>query len=380
VTDHAPLPPSSAARWGDQCPGSATLERADANVTDEDAAEGHAAHWVAAEGLATRSVRVGTPAPNGVIVDDEMLEAAEMYVDDVNDQHKPSVALMNTLWHVEERVNCSRIHADNWGTPDLWSFTPNDGLGGLLLVYDFKYGHRFVDAFMNWQMIDYVAGIVERPEFIGLDHREITVIMNVVQPRNYHPVGPIRRWSVKLNELHKYFEHLQMSAAEATSENPPTRVGPECRDCKGRHACEALHLAADSVADIAGGVAQINLPPDALGVELRMLKRAQTLLDARVTGLEMQALNEIRSGKTVPFFMLEQPQGREHWTKPPEEIAALGAAMGVELLKPNVLITPAQARKAGLDETIVAGFSERPRGALKLVPANTTQTRKVFSK
>lgn len=68
-------------------------------------------------------------------------------------------------------------------------------------------------------------------------------------------------------------------------------------------------------------------------------------------------------------WMLEQGFGREAWTVTPEEVFALGDMMGVDLRKKPEAITPAQARKLGLDEDVSKAYSKRPPGEVKLVPA-----------
>lgn len=370
MSDHAPLPPSKAARWaGQMCTASPVMELRYTDEPSQDAEEGRAAHWVATEMLAGKTVNVGTPAPNGLVVDEEMIEAATTYVDDVW-----SVLTVNpgAMPHIEETERAPGIHPDNWGTPDLWWYSHPR-----LVIWDFKYGHRFVDAFENWQLLDYLACVLSRPEFVGVDRRNLDIELRVVQPRNYHPAGPVRSWKVDAVRMAQAFARLTDAANEATAD-PKTRVGVECRDCSARHVCATLHNAADGVADLAGGPVAMELPPDALGVELRYLKRAEAMLSARITGLEAQAMSVIRDGKSVPFFTLASGGAREKWTVPVTEIIAMGELMGVKLAKPDTSLTPAQARNAGLDAAVVKAYSERPPGALKLIPADTMQARKVF--
>lgn len=374
---HAFLAPSAAARWGAQCPASPTLEAASSlpavEADAEAAAWGEAGHWLSVQWLKHGPAAFeGMRAPNGVIADEEMVEAVAVYVDDVLAHPVPASAM-----HIEERVDCSWIHEKNWGTPDLWHFSPR-GAGGLLMIWDAKFGHRFVDAFENWQMIDYCAGILSRPEFRNLDHSQVQIVMTVVQPRNYHPSGPVRRWSTTALELAGYWQRLRDAAEEACDSNPPTRVGPECGDCKGRHVCPALHAAADTVADIANDATPLELPPAALGVELRTLRRAAELIDARVTGLEAQALGMIRSGQRVPFFALEQGSGREQWTVDADTLRATLGEAAIAAAKP---LTPNQARKAlGKDAVpLVDAFAMRPPGPFKLVAVSDDAASRVFT-
>lgn len=389
MSAHAILPPSAAGRWGGQCPGSVPLEAAYPEAEQsEEAKEGDAAHWLAAtilrehvradDAMKPGEMRplpgVNAIAPNGVAVTEEMVDAVGVYVSDILATASADLASL----HIEERVNATNIHSDNWGTPDCWLWRPQ-GNGGVLALWDFKFGHRFVDAFENWQCIDYAAGIMQRPEFTDLDHANVQVVINVIQPRNFHPLGPVRRWATTLADLQRKFAVLMYAAQDALGPSPQTVPGDECRDCRGRHACEALQFAADEAMDISKSSVAVELPPVALGIELRMLQRAAKMLDARITGLEAEAFAQLRKGAAVPFFQIGQGDGRENWTKTVPEILTLGMLMGVDLKKPDTPITPAQARKAGLPANLVTAYSERPKGALKLLPLDDTTAKKVFS-
>lgn len=379
-TDFA-LRPSAAARWV-ACGASVPLEAEAPLPEDAETAkartEGDAAHWAGANELkgAWASTPVGAVAPNGVVFDEEMREAVDLYVAEVNSHRIAGAEL-----HVEESVACPTIHPDNGGTPDCWSFVPR-GNGGLLQIWDFKYGHRYVDAFVNWQLVDYAAGILARLEFRNVDHREVKVVMTVVQPRNYHPAGPVRSWTTEAVKLAGYWQDLRDAASEAMSDTPKARVNPECRDCKGRHRCAALHLAAETAMDVALSAVPLDLSASALGVELRFLRRNRVLLDARISGLETVAESKLRAGEGVPFFGLVPGQSKEIWTEDAATVIAMGEALGVSLAKMAAPITPNQARgalkKAGLDETLLTGFSDRPPGAMKLSEVDETKAAKVF--
>jgi hypothetical protein len=70
--------------------------------------------------------------------------------------------------------------------------------------------------------------------------------------------------------------------------------------------------------------------------------------------------------------------GRETWTVDPATVAATGAAMGVDLVKPAV-ITPNQARKAGLAPDVVASLAHTPQAGSKLKPVDASAAAKAFS-
>lgn len=367
MSDHAPLAPSSASRRK-ACAGSRKMEALYPQGDDSPhALEGTAAHWAASEMLSGRTVDSGQIAENGVMLNDEMIEAATMYVDEIR-------KVANTPIYVEQRVNINYIHEQCWGTPDAWLY---DEYQQRLHLWDFKYGHRFVDVFENWQLIEYAAGILDSLGIDGIKDQHITVVMTIVQPRCYVGGSPIRSWSLRASDLRGYFNAARMFEAKAMANDATLTVSPECRDCSARHACPALQRAAYSDMNIATEAVPFDLPPEALGAELRYLQSAIGTLTTRASSLEEQALSMIRQGKSVPHFTAQHGNGRERWVKPEAEVIAMGELMGVNL-GVTKLVTPKQAVKAGMPEAIVKSFTEIPRGELKLVPDDGTKARKIF--
>lgn len=363
---HAPLAPSSASRRR-ACAGSRKMETLYPQVDDSPASrEGTAAHWAASEMLSGRIVDSGQIAENGVMITDEMLDAADMYVDEVRK------ILADVV--IEERIDIDYIHEQCWGTPDAWAFT-----NGTLYLWDFKYGHRFVDVFENWQLIEYAAGILDLLKVDGITDQLITVVMTIVQPRCYVGGSPVRSWRVRASDLRGYFNEARMFEANAMSDDAQLTVSPECRDCSARHACPALQCASYADMNIATEAVPFDLPPQALGIELRYIQSAITTLTARATSLEEQALSMIRQGKSVPHFVAQHGMGRERWVKPEPEVIAMGELMGVKL-GVTKLVTPKQAIKAGMNAELVKSFTETPRGELKLVADDGTNARKIFGK
>lgn len=383
MSAHAFLAPSSAHRWV-RCPLSASLEAAYPETeASPSSLEGTAAHWVVQMLLQGTPAALDMQAPNGVAVTQEMLEAAELVRDDI-------VATLGPQWAqslvVERRVEIPRVHpTHNWGTPDYraWSRLNNGRL--CLHLWDFKFGHGIVDAFENWQLIDYAAGLLTEAGIDGLRDQETVVDMCVIQPRAYHRDGPVRRWRVVASDLRDSINRLANSAAEALGANPKACPTPEgCKDCLGRHACEALQRAAYAAADKGGQYGALDLSPHALGLELRALKRAQALLEARTTGLEAQAVAAIKAGALVPFWMMEAVPGRLAWSRPAEEVFALGEMLGLKLQKDPEPITPTQAKAAAkaakIDGALFDAYATRPAGAAKLVADTGAKAQLIFSK
>lgn len=362
TTAHAFLAPSGAFCTV-KCPAApGTQQRCPEAETDAQR-EGTAAHWAASEILAGRLVDVGVIAPNGVILTAEMCEGAEMYAEDVLSY--PGVL------SVETPVSCATLHPHSWGTPDAWKWELR-----LLRLWDFKFGHTLIDAFENWQLLCYAAAILATVN--GLDDQTIEVEFRIVQPRAFHIEGPIRVWRARASDLRGYFNILRYAFAEAMKPDAAAKPGPHCKYCSGAPICTALQREAYRITDATFAAQPFDMPPGALGVELRIFEDALTMLNARVEGLREQALAMLKRGDSVPFYAVEFGKGRERWAKPSREVVALGELMGVNLAKPPEVITPNQARKAGVPAAVVAAYVETPTGSQKLVRDDGTKARKIF--
>lgn len=376
---HAPLPPSGAQRWGpDGCAASANMEALyPEDEESPESREGTAAHHYATETAAGRVVNAGDLAPNGVPITKEMVECADDILRDIADTAKASPGA--DALRIENRVSAAAtIHPDNWGTPDFYLLVR---LVRRLHVWDYKYGHRYVDAFGNWQCLDYAAAILES-EGVPIEEWPLwSVTITIAQPRNYHPDGPLREWHLSGAQLVERTDRLRAAAAAARSPNAPMKTGEHCRDCKARHACPALERVAMGLVDLSMTGQPVNLPPAAAGLELAIIRAAMKRLGARATGLEEELLAHARAGRPTPFWRAEYSYGREKWREdvPVAQLVTLGEIYGIELLKPPTAITPAQARKAGVDKEVVAGFSFTPRGAMTLVPFTDDDIAKRFS-
>lgn len=373
---HSVLAPSSLARTV-QCPASVRLEQQFPETEQgPEAADGEATHWGAAEMLGGRMVDESERAPNGVLLTQEMAEAIDLYYDDVVSALAP-FQMTPVMGAIESPVTIARIHSECWGTPDYRVWVPGNLRGGrpLLMLWDFKFGHRDVPVFENYQLVGYVAGCLEAT---NLPDTDVDVEVRIVQPRSYHRDGPVRRWAFKGSDIRALVNIASNAAHAALGADPKAHVGPECRDCRARHACPALQAAAASACDEAGKAQPFALPPAALGVELRYLKRAEELLKARITGLEEQVVGLQRSGVNVPHWRIEQGSGRRKWAKPTAEILALGSMFQIDLGKPPEPITPVQAVAKGLPEALLSTFTVQPRGAASLVPDDGSTARRIF--
>lgn len=399
-TGHSILAPSSGAR-NVQCPGSTLAEAQfpeDPASPSQESAEGTGAHWVLAERLAGRIIPEGTTTPNGMIVTDEMTDGAELGAEDVEFTlrcYGQTLAAVRS----EQPVAITRVHPQCWGTPDVtaWAYGPplSDGgtlnvvsnaarellmRGGLhLFVWDYKFGHGPVEVYECQQLIDYAVGEAER---VGVSDTTpgCVVHLKIIQPRAHHRDGVVREWVTTLIDLRSYVNRRSGSAHEALGPEPRLRVGPECKHCRARHACQELQRQAGNAADYAAGSQPLVLSPEALGLELLFLDRASKLMEARMSGLREQALQTMRRGARVPWWGIERSPGRVVWARPINEVQAVANAFGLSLDKPASLVTPKAAMELGLDPSIVKAMSQQNPGEAKLNLDNNEKTRRIFGR
>lgn len=370
---HAFLPPSGASSWS-KCALWPTMNQQFPQTESAEAIEGSAAHWVGWELLAQKPMARGAKAPNGTIVTDEMIEGGELLADTVR------ARAAGLPLYIEQWLPVHSISPHCAGTPDLWAIS-QDLLR--LEIFDYKFGHRFVDEFWNEQGLSYLAGILDYicaqfkigPAFL----EQMQVNFTVVQPRCYYRGESVRTHTYKVGETRERLNHLANMAEAALMNEPTATTNDHCNDCPGRHACSALQRAAYDAAEFSDRRTPLEIEPAAAALELKILQRAMKRLEARVEGLQEYVSTAIRAGKTVPYFRVEPGYGRVVWTIPDGQIVAIGKMFGHDLSKAGT-VTPAQAEKMGVDPNIVKAYSFRPSSANKLVETNSTDAARVFGR
>lgn len=367
---HAYLPPSGAADWI-ACPAWPKMQQLyPEQVESESAAAGTAAHWAGAEMIAGQVVAEGQVTPAGTVLDQEMIDSAQVWARDVLDTLAKGTTrpVRGSTFGLEERL-APAFHDQNWGTPDSWYWDSN---ANILHVWDFKHGHLIVDEWQNWQLINYVALLCARLR----PRVEAQVRMVVIQPRAFHRGGPVRQWSTTVQGLHESFHRLEMAAEDATAPNPVARPSDACVYCQGRHACEALQRDAYRSAQVALASEPLGLTAEQAGTELALLAPALKRLTARVEGLQQQLQTALSKGERSSRWVLERVPGREVWTVNADTIKGIGMACGVAAVKETPL-TPRQLRDAGVPGELLSGLTKRPVSE-KLVPFEGSAASRMF--
>lgn len=325
-------------------------------VQSDDAREGDAAHWVAqriAEG-----VKYDMTAPNGVPITAEMIEHGEAYAsyipDGEGDTWPPMIETRADWLALADLMIQVRGDAAwfNWSTGDLH-------------VIDYKYGWRIVEPEMNWQLIADAIGVVRRASAGGLAESPQRVHMCVYQPRPFHPDGPMRTWTVTLDELVALHDTLVATLAKLPSDELAT--GDHCRYCPVGEAgaCPAYLRATQNAIDVAMCGGAIDVPLASVGRELAVLDRAAAVLKQRQEWLQAQAVEAIKADpQALPGWALETQYGHTTWTI---DVAGLKQLTNADVEQPAKLITPAEAKRRGVSEDVIKANTKRPVTGQKLV-------------
>lgn len=375
---HAPLPPSSAYLWGpDGCPGAMQMQaRQPPEEETEESREGDAAHWLLRQQLRNISVPADAVADNGVPIDEEMREAAQILTDwafAILDEWR--AASDHFIYENERHLTAHvLVHPDNDGTPDLVliNWTRRE-----VRLGDFKYGHGFVEVFNNWQLLDYAACVVESHNLDRLE--DWTFHFTICQPRNYHKDGPLRHWSLSGSHTADKIEALKVAALVASEPDAPLATGDHCKHCTAQWDCPVNQRRAGHLLDMAGAQGSLGMDPDALGLEGRQLERAIRFLTDRKKALDVKIGEMIDCGFRVPYHAVEFGNPRQVWDKSKLPAAAQIVEMyGVPVEKGVALPTPRECIKKGVDAAVIKPYVTTNAPAKKIVPVADNAASKVF--
>lgn len=397
IMTHSFLAPSSADVWV-HCAGNPLMSSIYPDADTIEAQEGEASHWVVSEVLKSYTAQLVIPSflldatcpENGIIINADMIECAEVMIDDVLSVCQ-EYGLLQHL-HIEERMEIPSISSLNGGTPDAWAF---DIKNMHLHLWDYKYGHKDVQA-DSWQNKNYIAGILDILKIDGYTDQQIDVTMKIVQPRSYNDQGPVKEYRCSASDLRGEFNLLRSQATLAETSEPGVISGNHCRYCRARHACPSARSAASSAVDYAMSAIPMELSDDGVSFELALLERGMKAIEHRHAAIKEDAINRIeKKGASIRGYGITSGVGnRKYNSTPPDEIAVIGESVGIEMYKPRELITPAafdkqlaavnKKRKAegdeAIDKAVINDYLVRPSTGMKLVPSNETQAIKAFKR
>lgn len=356
---HSKLGASQMHRWA-ECPGSVRLSVGIEGTTSEYAAEGTVAHEVAAEWLEGTLPTLGEKRivdGHEIEVTQEMLDAVGMYVHAL-DEDAEALAPITVL--VEHKFHLKDVHTDLYGTSDAVMLHPKQRL---LRVYDYKHGAGVpVEVKDNPQLLYYALGALIETK-AAVDEVEIVV----VQPRCYHPDGPVRRQRIKTVDLLDFSADLLAAVHRTEDPNAPLVPGEHCRWCKAAAICPALKDKATTLAKLEF-TPVVNYDAQELSKTLEWLP----IIEAWVESTRKFAYGEAQHGRCPPGFKLVEKVGRRAWVDEHTaeiELQKLGMAES-DLYGERKLQSPAQIEKKLKKEwkSVIDLLAETKSSGSTLVP------------
>jgi hypothetical protein len=344
---HSKKAPSAAKRWAIGCPGSTNLSEGIEVAASDYAEEGSAAHFVAqyclkhniltsylADGIKTFPQHIKW-------VDEEMFKHIDFYLETILNDRQEHMSFL-----IEQRVDLSWISDDLFGTVD----AAISEFMGKLTIYDLKYGKGvIVEPEENPQLMIYGLGIVGEDNLGMFEEVEFVII----QPRIYHPDGPVRRWSMPVDKLMGWGESFLKPAALATEDpDAPIHAGEWCQFCPviskdSKTTCPAVTQRATELAMIEFDPIQdvgVNLPTfQSLTDEqiVRVLDFSK-ILSEWSKGLEGFVQSRMESGIKMPGYKLVKKRGTRKWKNEDKVIDSLELLYGSGIYTESKLKSPNQ--------------------------------------
>lgn len=357
------------------CPARAGIVAASPRTSNRDADLGTDAHELGAMCLtvgAPAAAFIGKVLPNGNIVDDEMAEFVQEYVDFANGL-TPSVE------------NDVKLLVEEWVDLDPWLGEKGGGTSDLIVldtphrvlhVGDLKYGKRLVDAKDNWQMQAYALGAMDK---FGLWGKIDTVWLHIIQPRN----GGVSSWCTTPENLQTFGNHIKALLEITRQPNPPRIAGEkQCLYCPALGRCEehAMWSAETVFGEVATqphtGVMLPPAPVDLSNDQLATILNRADMIKKWLDAVQAESFKRMSEAERLPGWKLVQgKKGNRKWAegKASEVAALLKSQFGLatesiyslEMLSPSKILDLPEVKKnkAALNEYIT-----QSEGSITMAP------------
>jgi len=349
---HSRLGASGAERWMN-CPGSVSLlkelkieaESDEPDYRREGTAMHEAAEHCLRQGLDTWEI-VGQEF-NKTVIDPPMADAIQVYLDVCR------LDIDRSSWHQVEYPISSPVHPDFYGTADFAAFIVSGEILARtmsepqpdthwLLVRDLKGGEGIlVEPDRNPQIMYYAFGVIdgwERKSSITL-HRDLKVVLSIVQPRAYHPSGQaVREWTTTVGEI-KDWVHATLVPAMVDAElNNQLDAGPWCRFCPAKLVCPLLTGLYRAAATYNPGEI-VSYSDETLGRSYQHVQAVKFYLKA----LEEETFRRLNAGREMPEMVKLVPKKSNRvWSVGASEIKA---KFGKDAMTTPEVKSPAELEK-----------------------------------
>jgi len=337
---------------------------------NKDQLEGDAVHHVA---LMTLGGQISDPiemvdrmVPNGVYITPEMAEYIDPFVQEILADQRQGCQVgveinMDFDLSASTRILCR---------PDATVWNP---ITGTLKIPDLKYGFRIVEPDDNWTLIAYAMTWI-------INHQIVPTRIEFVifQPRPHHEFG--KRRSVTMGYDLLLLRYAKMQKRLAALDNQ-LHTGEHCYKCPALVPCRAARNAMLNGIDMSSTVFHDKYSTDDLGNELLIARRAEKALKDRISAMEELMMYRIGDQSEISQdWSIERDNFGHRKFLPHVTANVVKAITGIDITKPEML-TPAQAIKKGVPESVIDAFTSRPKLPPKLVNKSATKrAEKLFGK
>lgn len=290
----------------------------------------------------------------GVKADVTMADAIQVFLDTV----RPSFdGAMQT--YIEHGIDNPKFHPLFYGTVDC-GVVYDVGISNMpatlqtwLDVNDFKYGEGvLVDVTWNPQIMYYAYGLLQW-------HPEVEMVrLRIIQPRGFHPDGPVREWEVDAETIRKWAEGTLRPAMVRAEIDHALTAGPWCRFCPAKLVCPML-TGLFRAAALANPKEAVEVTNDMLGLAYQHVPAVKSYLKA----LEEETYRRLNLGQGV--------QGTKLVHKKANRVYKDGAAkvfvdkFGEEALTAPELKSPSAIEALGADaKALVKEWAYTPESGL----------------
>lgn len=332
-----------------KCPASWREEKSYRDTTSEAAAEGTAAHELAALCMETQTEAKEHMGKEikvedfTFMVDDDMADAVQKYLDTIE-----AYAVGADMVLCEQRLDYTNgSDVSYFGTSDCVIIKSDKRK---LEVHDYKHGRgHMVQAENNEQLLGYALCAYQVwGKVFEVD--EITVVIH--QPRIN---GHLSEWAFDVGTLKKFEKNVIGSIREARSEDPSYNPGEgQCRWCKAKGNCRAL--AKHSVETVSAlfddlTVIQPKTANTMTNEELNELKNQRELFTKFLEAVDQEVAHRLNNGEKFKDWRLGMGnKGARKWSddeayEAAEELMKKSFRLKNEEMYDQKLISPTQAQK-----------------------------------
>ena len=373
---HSGIGGSGMERW-EKCVGSVELiKELQLHQTDDEteyAAEGNAAHAMAAKGLetGTDTWELIPETFHGMKLNTEQALHVQSYIDFVRGRYAALVEEYGSCeMFVEHRLVGN--HPSVYGTVDCGLVA-----GDYAEIIDLKFGVGIsVDVEWNKQEMYYA-------HLFQVRHPEVRRFqLWIYQPRGHHRDGPERKWPIGSDDLGFWADTYLYPAVARVEAGGGLLPGEHCRFCPLKLVCPSLHSLARAAFEY-DTQQLVNVSNEHLGQILEMIVPA---LEHFIKAAKDEGFKRNMDGQVVPGTHLEYGRARERvWNE--GALDELRKTYDDNIIFSREMKSPKQMEDAGAPKTLIKKLCNLPRGKLKLAlsssggtPVRPQTSQEVFGK